>query len=81
MSAKFFFWGEDWVLSYNSMMSSDFPDFALFPKILSPTLFGNSYIQCLLLIIMPRFTCGEKKNWYQKYQKFLKYYVHHCSYE
>ena len=50
-------------MSYNSMMSSDFPDLSLFPKILSLTLFGNSYIQCLLLIIMPRFTCGEKKNW------------------
>ena len=28
-------------------------------------LSGSSYIPCLLLIIKLRYTCGEKKIWYQ----------------
>ena len=40
----------------------------------------NSYISCLILIITPRFTFGEKKIWYS-IKKVSKSSVHHCRYE
>ena len=64
---KFSFWEEDWALGYNSMKTWHLLNSFYFPKILSLKLFGNwwgnSYISCLLLIIMIRFTCGERKIW------------------
>ena len=44
---KLSFWWEDWVLDCHSINFSQFPDFSLFPKILSLKPFGNSYIPCL----------------------------------
>ena len=59
----------------------DFPDISEFPKILSLKSFGNSwgksYIPCLLLTIMLRFTFGENKN-LVKHQKVSKYEDHGC---
>ena len=55
----------DQTLGNNSMKFWDFPDISWFPKILILKSFfkswGNMYIPCLLLIIMLRFICGERK--------------------
>ena len=40
---KFNFWKGDWTLGYISTQIWDFPNIFLFPKILSLTLFGNSW--------------------------------------
>ena len=61
------FWRQDWAPVYYSNTFPDFPDFSLFPKIVSLKSFsnsrGNSYTPCLLLIIAFYFTCGERKIW------------------
>ena len=53
----------------------------IFPKILRLKSFSNSwdnsYIPCLLLIILFRFTCGENKT-FVKYQKVSKYHANCC---
>ena len=58
---------EDWELGYNSMKFWDFTHLSYFPNILSLKSFNNSwgisYIQCLLLMIMLRFTSSENKMW------------------
>ena len=65
---KFSFERKDCALGYNSMKFRGFPDFSQFPKILSlksmGNSWGNSYISCLLLIILICFTCAEKKIWW-----------------
>ena len=65
----FSFWDKGWVLDHNFLNFGGFLDFFLFPKILSLQSFGNlcgnSFIPCLLLIIMLRFSCGEKELWWK----------------
>ena len=65
---KFSFWEEDWAPGYNSIQFWYFLDTSLFPKILSLKKFGNSrgnsYIPCLLMIIIRiRFIFGEINIW------------------
>ena len=66
-SRNFLFWEGDWLLRYNFMKFLDFADFFYFPKSVSLKSFGNSwgnsYIPCLLLIIVLQFNCGERKIW------------------
>ena len=64
---KFSFCHKGWVLVYYSSKFWGFPDFSLSSKNLSLKSFGNSwcnsYTSFLLLIIVLRFTCGERKIW------------------
>ena len=60
-------WG--WALVHHFSKCWDFPDFPFFPRILGldPKIghsWGNSYTPCLLLIMALRFTCGERKSWW-----------------
>ena len=60
---KFSFWRGDWALGYHSVKFRHFPNISVFSKILSLISFsnswGNSYIQCLSVIMVHCFTCGE----------------------
>ena len=75
---KISFWQGDWTLGYHSMRFSHFSGFSYFPKILSLKSFrnswGNSYIPCLYVIVTYRFTCGERKIWWniRKSQNVMK---------
>ena len=57
---KFHFLEEDWTLGH---ILWRFDIFLILPNLLRSYEWGNSYIQCLLLIITLFFTCGEKNIW------------------
>ena len=80
---KVFISREDLELGNNSIKFWEFSDIFSFAKFLSLNLFGNSWdnlhIPCLLLIIPPHFTCGERKfAQTSKRLKILWTYEHDC---
>ena len=62
---QIFVWEEDWSLGYNSRKFYDSPGISSLLDGKTVNLFGNScgnsYIQCLLLIVTLCWTCDKKK--------------------